>query len=140
MNQSKSQSYKADVGRRMTEIPGMARSTHKESLPRKLLVGNDITLSGEISSCDHLSVEGTVEATVRGAQTLDIADGGSFKGTVEVETANIAGNLEGDVTVQGLLKIHGSGRVSGKIGVCELEIERGGRIEGEVAFIDKKSA
>ncbi len=70
---------------------------------RTLTIGRGINMSGAIESCDHLMVEGTVEAALKGAKLLEIAETGTFYGTVEIEEATIAGRFEGDITVNGRL-------------------------------------
>src|SRR5437870_707018 len=46
---------------------------------RKLIVGREISLSGEINSCDRLIVEGSVEANLQNCHEVDIAETGLFK-------------------------------------------------------------
>jgi len=41
---------------------------------RKLTVGREIALSGEIASCDTLVVEGSVEANLQNCRDVDIAE------------------------------------------------------------------
>jgi hypothetical protein len=45
---------------------------------RRLVIGQGITMSGEIESCDLLIVEGTVEASLKGASILEISEAGMF--------------------------------------------------------------
>jgi cytoskeletal protein CcmA (bactofilin family) len=99
---------------------------------RKLIVGREITLSGEISACDHLIVEGTVEASVKDCHRLEIAESGLFRGTVEIHEAEIAGRFEGQVTVQGRLAVRASGKVEGTIQYGELAVEAGGTLDGQI--------
>ena len=47
---------------------------------RKLTVGREITLSGEITSCDKLIIEGSVEANLNNCRDVEIAETGLFKG------------------------------------------------------------
>ena len=68
------------------------------SADRRLVIGQGITMSGEIESCDYLLVEGTLEAALKGAKVLEVADTGTFYGTVEIEEATIAGRFEGELT------------------------------------------
>src|SRR5262249_38813258 len=51
---------------------------------RKLTVGREISLSGEINSCDRLVVEGSVEANLSGCRDIEIAEGGLFKGSASI--------------------------------------------------------
>lgn len=107
---------------------------------RKLMIGKGITLSGEIEECDHLIVDGTVEATLKGGNVLDISESGAFYGTVEIEEANIAGKFEGDITVSGRLTIQSTGQISGSISYKELAVEVGASVEGSIAPIGSATA
>ena len=102
------------------------------STGRKLVIGEGITMSGEIEACDHLVVEGTVEATLKGASVLDIAQSGMFFGAVEINEGTIAGRFEGDLVVNGRLTIRATGTVSGSLSYKELAVEAGATIEGKI--------
>ncbi len=80
---------------------------------RKLTVGREITLSGEITSCDKLIIEGSVEANLNNCRDVEIAELGLFKGTASIEEAEIQGRFEGNLVVRKRLLIKASGRVSG---------------------------
>jgi cytoskeletal protein CcmA (bactofilin family) len=99
---------------------------------RVLTVGNDILLKGEIATCDRLVIEGRVEAKLSDVHTVEIAEVGSFKGTAEVEDAEVSGVFEGDLIVRNRLVIYASGEVRGNISYGEIEIERGGRLTGQI--------
>ena len=99
---------------------------------RKLIVGREITLSGEIAACDHLIVEGTVEASVKECHRLEVAEAGLFRGAVEIHEAEIAGRFEGQIIVQGRLSVRSTGRIEGKIQYGELAVDAGGTLDGEV--------
>jgi cytoskeletal protein CcmA (bactofilin family) len=100
---------------------------------RKLIIGEGITMSGEIEHCDHLIVEGTVQATLKDAKLLDISEAGVFYGTVDIEEATIAGRFEGDINVNGRLTVKASGVITGSIRYKELAIEAGASIEGTLS-------
>ncbi len=121
--------------------PGAAQPPRRPAEPirqeparevRKLIVGRDITLSGEIAACDHLIVEGTVEASVKECHRLEVAEAGLFRGKVEISEAEIAGRFEGEITVQGRLSVRSTGRIEGKIQYGELAVDAGGTLDGEV--------
>jgi cytoskeletal protein CcmA (bactofilin family) len=103
-----------------------------DSEARKLIVGRDITLSGEITSCEKLVIEGSVEANLSNCREVDISETGLFKGSAAVEEAEISGRFEGNLTARRRLLIRASGRVSGTIRYGQIEIERGGQISGDV--------
>jgi len=99
---------------------------------KKLIVGRDIVLSGQITSCERLVVEGRVEASLSESRVIEIAETGHFKGTAEIESAEIAGRFEGTLSVRERLFIRSTGKLTGKITYGQIEIEPGGEISGEV--------
>jgi cytoskeletal protein CcmA (bactofilin family) len=114
--------------------PGDPTATPRrnDSELRKLTVGREITLSGEITSCDMLVIEGSVEANLTNCRDIDIAESGLFKGAAAIEEAEIRGRFEGNLTVRKRLLIKASGRVSGTIRYGQIEIECGGQISGDI--------
>ncbi len=112
---------------------GLPRKTGPLSVQsdsKRLTVGREISLSGEIDSCEMLVVEGAVKATLDGCKTLEIARSGKFNGTAHVAVADIAGTFDGTLMVTDRLILRATGRIVGTIRYGEIEIERGGRIEG----------
>jgi cytoskeletal protein CcmA (bactofilin family) len=103
-----------------------------DSEVRKLTVGREITLSGEITSCDKLIIEGSVEANLNNCRDVEIAESGLFKGSASIEEAEIQGRFEGNLVVRKRLLIKATGRVSGTIRYGQIEIECGGQISGDV--------
>jgi len=99
---------------------------------RRLVIGYGITMSGEIEHCDVLLVEGTIEAALKGAKILEISESGTFYGTVEIEEANISGRFEGELVVNGRLKVSSTGVITGSISYKELQIEAGAIIDGKL--------
>ena len=68
---------------------------------RTLVVGRGISVQGTVQDAERLVVEGTVEASMIHATELAISPGGMFKGEVEVEDAEVAGTIDGTLTVRG---------------------------------------
>jgi cytoskeletal protein CcmA (bactofilin family) len=100
----------------------------------KLIVGPNIKLKGvEITDCDTLFVEGLVEATMD-ARLMEIAEPGAFKGSAEIDLAEIRGHFDGDLTVRDKLVVYATGRVTGKIRYGKLVIEEGGQLSGDIQF------
>lgn len=127
---------RAESARRVLDIPG-ARRTESigDAQGKKLIVGREICLSGEISACDTLVVEGRVEAALSDSRTIEITETGVFKGEIEINVAEISGQFEGSLTARNRLIIHSKGSVKGRIRYAEIEVERGGRVEGDVQVI-----
>jgi cytoskeletal protein CcmA (bactofilin family) len=101
----------------------------------RMVVGREIRLSGTISACDQLLVEGTIEADLNDCDDLQIAEMGLFKGSASLGEADIRGRFEGTLVVRNLV-IRATAKVTGKIRYVQLQIERGGQISGDVVAIE----
>jgi cytoskeletal protein CcmA (bactofilin family) len=116
-----------------------ASASHLSGAPAKeggskLTVGPNIKLKGvEITDCDTLVVEGTVEATMD-SRVIHITEHGAFKGSADIDYAEIYGEFSGDLTVREKLVIYSTGRVSGKICYGKIVIQEGGQLRGDIQF------
>jgi cytoskeletal protein CcmA (bactofilin family) len=114
-----------------TAAPSSSNAKEGES---KLTVGPNIKLKGvEIQDCDTLFVEGSVEATMD-SRLMQIAERGSFKGSAEIDIAEIRGQFDGNLTVRQKLVIYSTGKVTGRVRYGKLVIEEGGQLSGEIDF------
>jgi cytoskeletal protein CcmA (bactofilin family) len=125
----------ADLGRRpesQSAPKPPAQPAKREAELRKLIVGREILVAGEITSCDWLVVEGSVEANLANCRDMEISDTGVYKGSASIENAEIRGRFDGVLNVRRRLLIRATGRVTGTVRYGQLEIECGGQIAGEV--------
>lgn len=100
----------------------------------RLIVGPNIKLKGvEITDCDTLVVEGTVEATMD-SRVIQIMANGAFKGSADIDIAEIHGKFDGNLTVRDKLVIFSQGKVNGTIRYGKVVIEEGGQLSGDVQF------
>ena len=102
----------------------------------RLLVGRDIRLSGEITACDKLVVEGSVEVTLSNARVIEVAPTGHFTGTAEVDEADISGHYNGDLIAREKLIVRAGGHIKGKVSYGRIVIESGGEVSGDMQTLD----
>ena len=127
-------SSSATAGASSTQAPGSpaAQQAQTESSGSKLTVGPNIKLKGvEITDCDTLVVEGTVEATMD-SRVIQIAQQGAFRGSADIDIAEIHGEFNGTLNVREKLVIFSTGKVTGKIRYGKLVVEEGGQLSGEI--------
>ena len=137
----------SNVPGRVTDLPrpnGVATDASKDAgsgpIParpepaeaRTMIVGQGISISGEISSCNRLVIEGSLEAKLHDCRQMEIAEHGTFKGNASVEQCEISGQFEGELVVNKRLLIRATGHVSGTITYAQIEIDRGGKLSGTV--------
>jgi len=136
-------SFHPDVPARTPDIPGLPprRGNERQSnadAAKTLLVGNAIHLKGgEISNCERLIVEGTIEdSTLKGSKRVEVMSGGSFKGNASVEEAVISGRFDGELTASTRLTVRETGRITGSVRYGSIVIEPGGQIRGDMQTLD----
>jgi cytoskeletal protein CcmA (bactofilin family) len=122
--------------RRQADLGGRREGSTESKM---LIVGRDITLSGEISACDRLVVEGRVEAKLTDCREIEIASTGAFAGAANIDIADVSGSFDGTLTAREYLIIRATGRVTGTVRYRQLEVERGGQICGDVQVLEGAS-
>ena len=99
---------------------------------RTLIVGKGISLFGEITSCDRLVIDGSVQANLQSCKHMTVSETGFFDGNALIDDAEVHGRFEGELTVRNRLAIRATGHVSGSISYRQIEIEVGGKISGSI--------
>ena len=117
----------------ITPQQGTKPNLISRSVKARMTVGPGIKVKGDVSDCDSLAVEGTVEATLV-SEVLEVAEGGTYTGTATVTDAEIHGRFEGELTTAGVLKILSTGHVTGTIKYGRIEVEPGGKITGAISL------
>lgn len=135
-----STSFRPEIPKRPLEIPtrgsaGRPANSGSNADGKKLTVGRDIRLAGEIGSCDILVVEGHVEAQIKECTRLEVSQGGKFIGSAQVDEAEISGKFEGELTARRVTIVN-SAEINGKITYGSLQIENGARIKGELDYVE----
>ncbi len=139
-------SFHPDIPRRSPpEIPGISPRRAERSLTgiqdsKRLMIGRDIILSGEITSFDRLVVEGRAEVAIEGADMIEVTSSGFFKGSADVEEADISGRFEGKLIARDQLIVRAGGRISGTIRYGRIVIEAGGEISGDMRALESGNA
>jgi cytoskeletal protein CcmA (bactofilin family) len=138
-----------EVGRPVIDRPPAPQSAEhvaalasrpSEAEHRTLIVGREIGLSGEITSCDRLVVEGSVQANLANCRYIDIAESGLYKGSASIDDAEIRGRFEGTLIARKRLHIRTTGKVSGTVSYAQIEVEAGGQLAGEVKVLSADAA
>ena len=112
--------------------------TVKEIKPSSaLIIGEGANINGTIKENNEISIQGAVEGDIE-CKDLMVGKLGTVKGKIKTDTLSVEGNIEGELTVKGLLKLMSSGTVSGTISYGSLQIHEGGKLMGELDYKDKK--
>ena len=125
------------VTRPVNAVPEQTVSEPRRETGKRMHIGQDISISGEITTCDVLVVDGHVDATVRDCGRLEIGPAGTLRGDIEVRNAEIGGHFDGELKVLDRLTVRGTGRVSGVVRYGRLEVTVGGQLRGDIAPADQ---
>ncbi|HEY8247460.1 MAG TPA: polymer-forming cytoskeletal protein [Hyphomicrobium sp.] len=105
-----------------------------EDKSRVLIIREDTFLKGEIRNAGRIEVFGYVEGDIA-ADLLIVQPGGRCFGKVKVDSADVRGQLQGDVLVRQLISIRGTGEVTGNVKYGRLSMELGGLLTAEMRNI-----
>lgn len=106
----------------------------KPASTSRLTVGPHIKLKGvEITDCDTLVVEGSVQASMD-SRVMQIAEGGAFSGSAQIDEAEIRGDFDGQLTARHKLTLYSTAKVKGQIRYGKLVMEEGAQLSGDVAY------
>ena len=106
------------------------------SLPSTLIIGSSANIKGNVKDDNEITIYGNVEGDIE-CKKLTVGKSGSAKGKIITENLVIEGNVDGDIKVKDHLTIYSSGQTSGKISYGSINIDDGGKIEGEINHKDK---
>jgi len=136
--------YHPAIPRRNPDIPNSVRPTSpvESQTPNenKLVVGKEIKLSGAISTCECLVVEGEVTADLAEAKMLIVSPGGTFTGTARVENAEVSGLFDGEMHVSDTVTVKKGGIVKGTITYVNMIMDRGSVVEGQLTPTKRQGA
>lgn len=96
------------------------------------LIGNKITIRGQISGNQDLVVEGRIEGRVSLQNRITVEEAGSVEADLDVADAELMGEVRGDVVVSRSAVLRPSARVVGTIRAPRLVIEEGARFSGSI--------
>lgn len=94
------------------------------------VIGEGTTISGNIQSCGTIRVDGTLEGTIEHDGELIVGPKGVLKATVCAKGMAIAGEVHGDVVVEGKLELLSTARLYGRIRYGHLVVQEGAYFEG----------
>jgi len=106
--------------------------------PTKLdsLIGDNLSLTGDIAFSNGLRVDGRVAGNVTGGNDeknlLILSEKGAIIGRVQVHDAVINGSITGDLVVSHFLELQANARITGDISYRQLKMDCGAVINGKL--------
>jgi len=96
-----------------------------------IVIGSDVSIKGVLSVPNRAIVNGTIEGELT-ARELIVGQTGRILGNAKSERADIHGEVHQTLVVSQSLTLRSTGKVLGVVHYAELEIEKGGLVEGKM--------
>jgi cytoskeletal protein CcmA (bactofilin family) len=96
-----------------------------------VVINSDTAFEGSIRSCKRLEIFGYVQGDVTAGELI-VHQGGDLYGQAKAGSAQVSGTIQGDIVVDGLIRIHPSGVVAGNVHYGKLAMEPGANLSADV--------
>lgn len=94
-----------------------------------LTVGEGVKLTGTFVVPDIASISGTIEGELS-AREIIVGSSGVLKGKISAEVVDVRGEIHESLHSKKSLFIRSTGKISGSVQYSEIEIEKGGDLQG----------
>lgn len=116
-----------------------ARATSLDSHPITTLIGQEITVEGNVSGENTVKVDGKIYGNLNIKNGVVLGDKAIIVGMIETQNLVIFGQVQGNIKCKEII-IKKSGIVHGDITTQTIDIEMGGKINGQVIMSIQPSA
>lgn len=96
-----------------------------------IVIGNDVAIKGVLVVPNRAVINGSIEGEIT-ARELVVGQTGKIIGHARTERADIHGEIHDTLVVSQSLVLRATGKIVGVLHYAELEIERGGLVEGQM--------
>jgi cytoskeletal protein CcmA (bactofilin family) len=103
------------------------------------VIAEGVRVEGDFKSDGNVVIEGEVKGMIATSQHLVVGPNALITAEVKAGSADIAGTIQGNLTVSGKLEIRGSAQLQGDVMATDLMIESGAIINGKISMDAERS-
>lgn len=96
------------------------------------VIGDGLTVEGEVTSDEEVVVRGTLRGTLQSNDAVSVAAGGVIEADVTASSLSVAGQMTGNVTANERVDLQAGGRLIGDVKAARLTIADGASFKGHV--------
>ncbi len=96
------------------------------------VIGEGLTIEGEITSEEEVVVHGTVRGRLSSSDAVSVAGGGVVEADIGAASLSVGGQVTGNVTAQERVDLQPGGRLIGDVKAARLTIADGASFKGNV--------
>lgn len=97
-----------------------------------LIVGEGVTLSGSFVVPNSASISGKIDGDLTAREIL-VGSTGVLRGKVTADLIDVRGEVHESITSNKALFVRATGKVTGTVQYAEIEIEKGGDLQGTLS-------
>jgi cytoskeletal protein CcmA (bactofilin family) len=103
------------------------------------VVGSSLRVDGELTSQGDIRIDGEVRGTIKTQGNVTIGSGATVTANIEAASAEIAGQVTGDVTVKDKVTLAQTARHKGNVTCAKLVIHEGAVFSGTSHMSNEQS-
>ncbi len=100
------------------------------------MIGNSITIDGEISGDEDLIIHGTVRGKIQLKESLFVESSGVLEADIETQNVDVSGQVTGNVTASDRVELKSGCRMVGDIKAPRILIADGASYKGNIDMED----
>lgn len=98
------------------------------------IIAQGVKVEGDFHSSGDVMIDGEVTGSVQTAQALTIGESARIHANVEARTANVAGEVKGNIIAHERLELLATSVVQGDIQTADLSIASGAQVNGKLTM------
>ena len=124
---------KPAVARPAPDQPAPAAGSATGGSPRVAMIGQGISVTGDVAAKSDLKVEGRIEGrSVSSSHDVEVSESGIIKASISARVVKVSGAVAGDITGSEKVLITKSGRVQGNIVAPRVQLDDGALFRGSI--------
>jgi cytoskeletal protein CcmA (bactofilin family) len=96
------------------------------------IIGPNLTVRGDISADENITIEGTVEGTIQSTNDVIIAPDGKVRADIRANTITISGRVKGNIFATHKVDLTSTGQLEGNIQAPKLAIAESAMFKGSI--------
>ncbi|MCI0442627.1 polymer-forming cytoskeletal protein [bacterium] len=96
------------------------------------IIGPNLTIRGDISADENITIEGTVEGTIESTNDVIVAPAGKVRADIRANTITISGRVKGNISATHKVDLTSTGQLEGNIQAPKLAIAESAMFKGSI--------
>ena len=115
-------------------------TTKYDKMEQINVISKGTSIKGDVVSDGDMRVDGTINGNLVVKGKLFMGENGYINGTVASQNAELAGRIDGNIRVSGLLSLLKTSIIKGDLIISQISIEPGARFSGHCSMGEEERA